>query len=445
MTIAALHLSTAVLETAVQSIILSEATLARALARSASAGENLVDAGQRLFAHLHRICGAPQVQVSLRATDEVEHFLSFQPPHASVPVGVVILALVGLLLMAMVVGGLLALWLRPSPAQASSPWLDDVLNALPFPVAIVNPDGSPVAVNAEAASWLEQHSPARLAPPLGNLARRIAASQKTETIQITLGEGQPSLNVQASPLMSGDRDPVHTLHGVLLMAPPGRADSLNLTRLVAHELRTPLTAIVGHAEILASCSPADEALWQRSRSFIAAETQRLARLVDDLLALSRLEASPPLIQTVNLRAVIETAMSSMFDRAEIASLTLTLDAPPSLPRIRADSHRLEQALVNLLDNAIKYTPKGGTVTVRLISEGGYVRVEVSDTGAGIPADDLPHLFEPLYRAESVRHLPGTGLGLSIVRTILDQHGAPISVRSRPGQGAMFTFRLPVAQ
>jgi two-component system phosphate regulon sensor histidine kinase PhoR len=158
-----------------------------------------------------------------------------------------------------------------------------------------------------------------------------------------------------------------------------------------------------------------------------------------------LEASPPLIQTVNLRAVIETAMSSMFDRAETAGLALNLDAPPSLPRIRADSHRLEQALVNLLDNAIKYTPSGGAVTVRLISEGGYVRVEVSDTGPGIPPDDLPHLFEPLYRAESVRHLSGTGLGLSIVRTILDQHGAPISVRSRPGQGAMFTFRLPVAQ
>jgi signal transduction histidine kinase len=81
----------------------------------------------------------------------------------------------------------------------------------------------------------------------------------------------------------------------------------------------------------------------------------------------------------------------------------------------------------------------------MISEGGYVRVEVSDTGPGIPPDDLPHLFESLYRAESVRHLPGTGLGLTIVHAILDQHGAPIAVRSAPGRGTTFTFRLPVAQ
>ena len=173
--------------------------------------------------------------------------------------------------------------------------------------------------------------------------------------------------------------------------------------------------------------------------------QRLARLVDDLLALSRLEASPPLMRTVNLRAVVESALSSLFDRAETAGLTLTLDAPSSLPRVRADPDRLGQALVNLLDNAIKYTPARGTVTTRLTSEGGYVCVEISDTGPGIPPDDLPHLFEPLYRAESVRHLPGTGLGLTIVRAILDQHGAPISVRSTPGKGTVFTFRLSVAR
>jgi len=243
-----------------------------------------------------------------------------------------------------------------------------------------------------------------------------------------------------------DGRPAGALRGVLLLTLPSEVSSgLNITRLVAHELRTPLTAIVGHAEILESCNPTDEALWRRSNKFIATETQRLARLVDDLLALSRLEAAPPLMQTVNLRSVVEGALSSMYDRAEAAGLTLILDAPSSLPRVRADSHRLEQALVNLLDNAIKYTSGEGTITVRTISEGGYVRVEVCDTGPGIALDDLPHLFEPLYRAESARHLPGTGLGLTIVHTILDQHGAPISVRSQPGQGATFTFRLAVAQ
>ncbi len=368
----------------------------------------------------------------------------FQPATTGLPVGMAALILAALLLLAFGLGALLARRPPPAPAQPF-PWLADVLNALPFPAALVSPEGSPLAVNAEATSWLEARSPQRLATQLNTLVQRVVANRRTESIQVMLGEGQSSQRVQASPLAS-EGQPAGALRGVLLIALPGGADSgLNLTRLVAHELRTPLTAIVGHAEILESCDPSDEALWRRSRKFIATETQRLARLVDDLLALSRLEAAPPLMQTVNLRAVVESALSSMYDHAEAAGLTLILDAPPSLPRVRADAHRLEQALVNLLDNAVKYTPGGGTITVQTISEGGYVRVEVGDTGAGISPDDLPHLFEPLYRAESVRHLPGTGLGLTIVRTILNQHNAPVSVRSQPGQGATFTFRLPVAQ
>ena len=367
------------------------------------------------------------------------NFMTFQPPSAGLPVGQVALILLGLLLLAFVAGVLLGRRPRPVPVR-KSPSLNDVLDMLPLPVAFVDSEGALLAHNAPAASWLESQSPPRLAAPLGTLARRAVASRKPEVVPLAL-EGRSSQRVQASLVVGSDSG----LRGVLLVALPGSAETgLNLTRLVAHELRTPLTAIVGHAEILSSCSPTDEALWRRSRDFIAVETQRLARLVDDLLSLSRLEASPPLMQTVNVQAVVETALSSLFNRAEAAGLTLTLDAPPGVPRVRADADRLEQALANLLDNAIKYTPSGGAVTVRLISEGGYVRVEISDTGPGIPPDDLSHLFEPLYRAESVRHLPGTGLGLTIVRAILEQHGAPVSVRSRPGQGATFTFRLPIA-
>jgi len=249
------------------------------------------------------------------------------------------------------------------------------------------------------------------------------------------------MRVRASPLLHQGR-----LRGVLLMSLPGESSTFpNLARLVAHELRTPLTAIVGHADILESCGPNEEELRRRSRDFIASEAQRLARLVDDLLTLSRLEASPPVMRTINVRVVVESAISSLFEIAEMQRITLTLEAPPSLPRVRADPDRLQQALVNLLDNAIKYTPAGGSVTARLVSEGGYVRVEISDTGPGIPPEDLPHVFEPLYRGGKERGTPGTGLGLTIVRAILDQHGAPINLHSRPGKGTTFTFRLPVAR
>ncbi len=399
--------------------------------------------------------------------------LLVQPVPVSIPLGAAILTLVGVLLLAMILGGLLILRLsapgRPSARGAKPEHADRraipvesylrqnvILNALPFPAALVSPDGRPLAVNAEAAPWLEGGSPPRLASPLRTLAQRVADSREAEVVQVTLGAGQPPIRVHASPLLRSSHRrgeagealrPADTkVHGMLLMALSGvSGPSLDLTRLVAHELRTPLTAIMGHAEILESCDLADEALWRRSRDFIATEAQRLARLVDDLLSLSRLEASPPLLRTVNLRAVVESAMGRLFDRSEAADLTLTLDTPSSLARVRADPDRLEQALVNLLDNAIKYTPAGGTVTALLISEGGYVRVDISDTGPGISPDDLPHLFEPLYRAENARGLPGTGLGLTIVRTILEQHGTSISVSSTPGQGTTFTFRLPVAR
>ncbi|MBN1221581.1 MAG: hypothetical protein JXM69_21850 [Anaerolineae bacterium] len=365
-----------------------------------------------------------------------------QLPSFSIPAGVILLLLVGLLLLAMALGGWLALRLRPLPPRQPAPRLENVLDALPLPAALVKPNGRLVAVNAEATPWLETQSPLRLVSPLTTLAQEVATSRKAETVQMSLGEGRPTVRVQASLLA----DEEHSLSGVLLLGQPGDSQAgFNLTRLVAHELRTPLTAIVGHAEILESCNPTDEALWRRSRDFIAGETKRLARLVEDLLALSRLEASPPLLRPVNLRSVAENALAALFDQAEAADLTLTLDAPVGLPRIQADPDRIQQALVNLLDNAIKYTPSGGTVTLQLTSEGGYIRVEVSDTGPGIPPADLPHLFEPLYRADSARHRPGTGLGLTIVRAIVAQHGASISVASLPQQGTTFTFRLPVAR
>ena len=364
-----------------------------------------------------------------------------QSPAFSIPAAVILLILVGLLLLATAMGGWLALRLRPLSPQQPAPPFENILNALSFPAALIEPNGHLVAVNSEAESWLKAQSPLRLVPPLIALAQRVAASHTAETVQVSLGEGRPAMQVQACPL--GDQE--RSFSGVLLVGRPGNSEAgFNLTRLVAHELRTPLTAIVGHAEILESCSLADEALWRRSRDFIAGETKRLARLVEDLLALSRLEASPLLLRPVNLRSVSENALATLFDQAEGAGLTLTLDAPTGLPRTQADPDRIRQALVNLLDNAIKYTPSGGTVTLQLTSEGGYIRVTVSDTGPGIPPEDLPHLFEPLYRADSARHRPGTGLGLTIVRAIIAQHGASVSVHSTPDQGTTFMFRLPVA-
>jgi two-component system phosphate regulon sensor histidine kinase PhoR len=221
---------------------------------------------------------------------------------------------------------------------------------------------------------------------------------------------------------------------------------LRLISTVSHELRTPLTAIMGHVDILDSCSVEEEALWRRSQRFISGEVKRLARLVDDLLSLSRLETSPSQMRPVNVRAIAEEAISTLWEAAERAQVTLLLQTPPGLPRVLADPDRLQQVFINLLDNAIKYSSGGATATIRLSHEGNIVRVEVADTGPGIATDDLPHIFEPMYRGSSaaIRVALGTGLGLNIVKTILEQHGAAISVQSTPGDGATFAFRLPCA-
>jgi len=216
---------------------------------------------------------------------------------------------------------------------------------------------------------------------------------------------------------------------------------------IAHELRTPLTAIMGHADILASCSIEEEGLWRRSQQFITGEAERLARLVEDLLALSRLDLSASPLAPVNLQAAAEEALSALWQSAEERGVTLTLQAAPGLPRVLGDADRLRQVFVNLLDNGVKYTPTGGRVTVRLApdEDAGLVQVSVSDTGMGVPATDLPYIFDPLYRGEQAdRAATGTGLGLTIVRTILSQHGAEIRVQSEPERGTTFSFDLPIA-
>jgi signal transduction histidine kinase len=126
-------------------------------------------------------------------------------------------------------------------------------------------------------------------------------------------------------------------------------------------------------------------------------------------------------------------------------VTLALQAAGDLPRVRGDADRLRQVFVNLLDNGVKYTPSGGRVTVRLTPGQDSVLVEVSDTGMGVPAADLPHIFDPLFRGEQAdRAATGTGLGLTIVRTILAQHEAEIQVQSESERGTTFSFDLPIA-
>lgn len=221
--------------------------------------------------------------------------------------------------------------------------------------------------------------------------------------------------------------------------------SQRLMRNLAHELRTPLTAILGHIEILNSCGYDEESLWRRSLSFVSSETERLARLVEDMLYLSRLNSAPLHLQAVNLRQTAEESFSIVCELAEKNNVSLVLLAPINLPRALADADRIRQVFINLLDNAIKYAP-GSTTAISLKEEEDKLFVQVYDDGPGISADDIPHLLEPFYRSENTSARErGTGLGLTIVHTILVQHQSTLQVVSAPGQGASFAFSLPLDQ
>lgn len=246
--------------------------------------------------------------------------------------------------------------------------------------------------------------------------------------------------------------------GQLAVAFNQMADSLardhelrrNLMADVAHELRTPLSIIQGNLEAML------DGVLPTSPEEIASlrdETALLGRLVSDLRLLSLAEAGQLKLERapIDLPLLIRNALVTLRPQAEAGNIFLSDEMPASMPLFNLDPDRINQVLHNLLANALRYTPAGGTVTVTIRLEGSNARVDISDTGSGIAADDLPYLFDRFYRAEKSRSRSsgGSGIGLTIVRQLVRAHGGEVSVESpilkRPdgsGYGSRFTFTLP---
>ncbi|MCL4874949.1 PAS domain-containing sensor histidine kinase [bacterium] len=214
---------------------------------------------------------------------------------------------------------------------------------------------------------------------------------------------------------------------------------------VSHELRTPLASIKGYSETLLDGGMEDGETLKEFLRVIDRHATRMSRLIDDLLTLSRLESHQMTIVSapVDIKELVLSMIPAFEKQARDKSITVSTGIPEGLPKALGDHDRLEQVLVNLLDNAIKYTPSGGRVTVFAGSDGQSVRVEVKDTGIGIPAADIPRIFERFYRVDKARsrELGGTGLGLAIVKHIIQGHNGRLHVESAPGVGSTFSFSL----
>jgi two-component system phosphate regulon sensor histidine kinase PhoR len=213
----------------------------------------------------------------------------------------------------------------------------------------------------------------------------------------------------------------------------------------SHELRTPLTSIRGFVEALEDGGLEEPETAGRFLSRIRANADRMASLVDDLLELSRLEsgAQAPALEPLDCGAVVADVVASFAKIAARKSIALE-SVEARIPPVSSDADRLRRILEHLVDNALKYTPDGGRVTVRVAPEGEGVAVSVEDTGPGIGPEHLPRLFERFYRVDTARsrELGGTGLGLSIVKHLAESMGASVKVTSVVGTGSTFEVRLP---
>lgn len=270
----------------------------------------------------------------------------------------------------------------------------------------------------------------------------------TEEISVNVPE-EKILKVNGSPIVRDDK-----FEGLILVF----HDITELRHLeqirqdfvanVSHELRTPISSIKGYSETLLEGALDDKRNAREFVSIIQQEANRLANLINDLLDLSKIESGKMKMNFIRIdfAALLERNAAVIEKQAKAKAITLKLDIAAGLSKIKADETRISQVIINLLDNAVKYTPQKGSVCVSAKVINRALQVDVTDTGIGIGERDLPRIFERFFRVDKARsrEMGGTGLGLSIVKHIVQAHGGQVWVNSTPGLGSTFSFTLPLA-
>lgn len=328
--------------------------------------------------------------------------------------------------------------------------LQSLINGLSEGIIAVDAKGATTLINPAVYGLLNLQSTddnVRAAAP-DVFAMFDQALSSAQAVKKTVWQGDVALHISVSPLLLQSSEVTGC---VGIVSDVTSAERLEQTRRdyvanVSHELRTPLTAMRALIEPLRDGLVKTEEQRQQIYDVVLRETMRLSRLVNDMLELSRLQSgtaslSRSVFAPLPLFNLIHETYSAY---AEDYQQTFVYDVPEDLPSVWGNPDRTQQVLIVLLDNAFKYTPEGGVVTLSACAEGDVVRVRVRDTGVGIPAADLPHVFDRFYKVDKSHHSKGTGLGLAIAYEIMKHLGEEMSVTSEPGQGSCFTFTLHIA-
>ncbi|EAF2219502.1 PAS domain-containing protein [Listeria monocytogenes] len=285
------------------------------------------------------------------------------------------------------------------------------------------------------------------------LSQLIEATFETKTIQqkeiILYFPREMILDASVSPILGENGEItgiILLLHDITQIRHLENVRSEFVTN-VSHELKTPVTALKGFAETLLDGAMYDEVLLKKFLTIIKEESDRLHRLIMDILALSRIEQNPVAenVELVDVDEVIEQSVRTIFEMATEKNIRVTIPEKTSASvMIETDRDKLQQIVINLLSNAINYTPVDGKVEVKLIEQEAEVIIEVTDNGIGIPAKDIDRVFERFYRVDKARsrHSGGTGLGLSIVKHLVENCGGRIEVESQEEVGSTFRVTLP---
>lgn len=331
---------------------------------------------------------------------------------------------------------------RLTDAREATATLEVVLEALPQGTILIDPDDRVAYVNPAATQILGQvpENLSTLAPlQLQNAVRESRASKQSERRDLDYGSPARRLRAVATPFQADDR----VLLLVVDVTDRERTDSIrrDFVANASHELKTPVSTIIASSEALQIALDRDDGSAEGFATRIESSARQLDRLVSDLLDLSRLERESPAMAPVRLDHLVKDEVERIRPDAEGKGLEiecLTTEVTASV------NHRdVAIAVRNILDNAVRYTPAGGSVTISVASEDSAAVISVADTGEGIPTRDTERVFERFYRVDSARARAtgGTGLGLAIVKHVAETHGGSVSVESELGVGSTFTLRF----